>query len=131
MLFIKKFKFQNCFLKELITIRKQFLIVVLAQLERPILKFILFINHLLSKVKSFKTTIGHNDAASNEYETPINAIATNGLTNVNVIKRCEPIVPIIAPVTHKVLYPIKSIKNPHTGEAKALIKYTILKNIIN
>ena len=83
----------------------------------------------MQKLNFYKHTIGHNEAASNEYEMPINDIATNGLTNVNVIKRCEPIVPIIAPVTHKVLYPIKSIKNPQTGDAKALIKYTILNEI--
>lgn len=54
-------------------------------------------------------------------------MAIKGFIKVNASNKWDPIVAVIAPVTHKVLKPIKSTKNPQTGEAKAEIKYTILK----
>ena len=49
-------------------------------------------------------------------------MAMYGVTNVKLKSTCAPIVPVMAPTTHNVLNPTKSIRKPQIGEAKADIK---------
>lgn len=53
---------------------------------------------------------------------PIKIIAKYGVMNVKLRRTWAPMVPVIAPATHSVLNPIKSIKTPHMGDANADIK---------